>query len=166
MEWKDVGKAVAGAAPALGAALGGPVGAAAGALVASVFGVDSKSPDAVAEAVKADPDAAVKLRQIELDHATAIRAMEADELKAQFSDVQNARAMHQDHWMPAALTIVLALLVASFVAASMVLTIPKDNGEVIYLVVGQVVGAFATAIAYWLGSSRGSAIKQNALMHR
>ena len=31
---------------------------------------------------------------------------------------------------------------------------------------GQIIGAFATAIAYWLGSSRGSAEKQRALEAR
>ena len=40
---------------------------------------------------------------------------------------------------------------------------PESNSEVIYLVTGQIIGAFATAIAYWLGSSRGSAEKQRQL---
>lgn len=72
MDWEDVGKAVASAAPALGTALGGPVGGAVGAIVASLFGVEAK-PDKVVEAIKADPEAFLKLRQLELDHARELR---------------------------------------------------------------------------------------------
>ena len=42
-------------------------------------------------------------------------------------------------------------------------TIDDTVGRVIYLISGQIIGAFATAVAYWLGSSRGSVNKQRAL---
>ncbi len=65
-DWKDVGRAVAGAAPLLGGILGGPVGAAvgaAGALAASWLGV-APEPDAVLAAT-ADPQTALRLRELE-----------------------------------------------------------------------------------------------------
>ena len=77
-----------------------------------------------------------------------------------------ARKDHRDHWMPAALTIALAAMVAGMVAALMTIDTPKSNESVIYLIAGQLIGAFATAVAYWLGSSKGSVDKQRALEAR
>lgn len=51
-------------------------------------------------------------------------------------------------------------MVAGMVAALMLIDTPKSNESVIYLIAGQLIGAFATAAAYWLGSSRGSVNKQ------
>ena len=161
MEWADVGRAVASASPALGAALGGPAGAALGSLIASAFGADN-SPASVSAAVANDPDAAVKLREIELRHAEVIATLASQQYQAQLLDVQQARTTHKDHWMPAALTIALAAMVAGMVAALMLVDTPASNESVIYLIAGQLIGAFATAVAYWLGSSRGSVDKQKA----
>lgn len=158
MDWKEVGRTVARSAPVLGAALGGPAGAAVGGLVAAAFGTDA-TPAAVSAAIAADPNAAVKLQETQLRHAEAIMALVT-------ADVQHARAVHQSSVMPAVLTLALFLLVVGLVAALMWVPTPESNAEVIYLITGQVIGAFATAIAYWLGSSRGSAEKQRVLESR
>jgi hypothetical protein len=165
MDWKEVGRSVASAAPALGVALGGPAGGAVGSLIAAAFGADS-TPAAVARAVAADPNAAGKLREVELRHAEALAALAAQQYEAQLLDVQQARVAHREHWMPWALTIVLALMVAAMGVGLFVLDTPSENREVVYLLAGQLLGAFATAIAYWLGSSRGSAEKQRQLEAR
>lgn len=158
MDWKEVGRTVARSAPALGAALAGPAGAAVGGLVAAAFEADA-TPAAVAAAIAADPHAAVKLQEAQLRHAEAIMALVT-------SDVQHARTAHQASAMPAVLTLALFALVVGLVAALMWIPTPAANAEVIYLITGQVIGAFATAIAYWLGSSRGSAEKQRQLEAR
>lgn len=162
MNWGDIGKQVASAAPVLGAALGGPIGGAAGALLASIFGVDSK-PDEVSQAIKADPESALKLFQLEQEHEQALRQMALDERKAELSDTQQARTAHQGAWMPWALTLILSVMISAMVAALIWISIPPDNKEVVYLIVGQLIGAFSTAVAYWLGSSRGSVIKDERL---
>lgn len=158
MNWSDIGKQVAKAAPVLGAALGGPIGGAAGALVASILGSDS-TPEAVQQAIKADPESALKLLELEQKHEQTLRQMALDEHKAEMADTQQARSVHAEHWMPWALTCILAAMVAAMVAALIWISIPPDNKEVVYLMVGQLIGGFSTAIAYWLGSSRGSAMK-------
>lgn len=165
MDWKDVGMAVAKSAPALGVALGGPAGGAIGGLIAAAFGADS-SPSAVAKAVANDPDAAVKLREVELRNGEVLAGLAADQYKAALLDTQHARTTNRDHWMPAALTIALAAMVAGMVAALMLVDTPTSNESVIYLIAGQLIGAFATAVAYWLGSSKGSADKQKVLQQR
>lgn len=162
MDWKDIGCSVANAAPALGVALGGPAGGAIGSIVAATFGA-SADPQAVSQAIQADPEAAVKLREIELRHAEVLGALAVQRAEAELLDVQHARATHRDHWMPWVLTLVLAAMVAGTVAALLLVETPKSNEAVIYLIAGQLIGAFATAVAYWLGSSRGSAEKQRVL---
>ena len=165
MDWKTLGRSVAAAAPALGVALGGPAGGAIGSLVASAFGAEA-TPDAVSRAVLADPEATVKLREIELKHAEVLASLAVQRAEMEIADAQQARVVHQGHWMPWVLTILLALMVASMGAGLFVLDTPAENREVVYLLAGQLLGAFATAIAYWLGSSRGSAEKQRALEQR
>lgn len=165
MDWKAVGRSVAQSAPALGVALGGPAGGAIGGLIAAAFGADA-TPDAVARAVAADPEAAVKLREIELRHAEMLASLAAQQYEAQLVDVQHARTTHRESKMPAVLTLALFGLVVGLVSALMWIPTPASNAEVIYLITGQIIGAFATAISYWLGSSRGSAEKQRALEGR
>jgi hypothetical protein len=156
MDWQDLASTVAKSAPALGAALGGPAGAAVGGLIAAAFGVD-RSAQAVAEAVANDPSAAVKLREIELRHAEVLAELMTQRHLGEMADTQHARTTHRDSQMP------LFLMVVGLIAALMYQPTPESNSEVIYLVTGQIIGAFATAIAYWLGSSRGSAEKQRQL---
>lgn len=165
MDWKAVGRTIARSAPSLGMALGGPAGGAIGGLVAAALGTPA-TPDAVAHAVSADPDAAVKLRELELRHAEVLATLAAQQYEVQLADVQHARTTHRESKMPAVLTLALFGLVAGLVAALMWIPTPASNAEVIYLITGQIIGAFATAIAYWLGSSRGSAEKQRALEAR
>lgn len=162
MDWKDLASTVAKSAPALGAALGGPAGAAVGGLIAAAFGVD-RNAAAVAEAVANDPEAAVKLREIELRHAEVLAELMTQRYLGEMADTQHARTTHRDSQMPAILTVALFLMVVGLIAALMYQPTPESNSEVIYLVTGQIIGAFATAIAYWLGSSRGSAEKQREL---
>ncbi len=165
MDWKDVGRSVAAAAPALGVALGGPAGGAIGSLIATAFGSNA-TPAAVAQAISSDPESAVRLREVELRHSEVLATLAVQQAEAQLADVQQARTTHQGHWMPWVLTILLALMVASMGVGLFVLDTPAENREVVYLLAGQLLGAFATAIAYWLGSSRGSAEKQRVLEGR
>lgn len=67
MNWSDIGGIVAKAAPVLGTVLGGPAGGAIGAVVASALGVEAE-PEAVDEAIKADPQAVLKLKELEATH--------------------------------------------------------------------------------------------------
>lgn len=161
MDWKQVGNtAIAVGAPLLGGALFGPAGAAVGSIIAAQFGVSpDATPDQVLTAIKGDPDAALKLREIETTHIERLQELENERLRIETADVQSARNVHKDSWVPWALTFTLVAMVSGIVAALLWVAIPEDNKEVVYLVVGQLIGAFSTAIAYWLGSSKSSASK-------
>ncbi len=65
MNWKDLGKKIAGiGAPIVGGMLGGPAGAAVGKRLAGMLGVEDR-PEAVEAYVAAHPEAAARLREIE-----------------------------------------------------------------------------------------------------
>lgn len=77
LSWSDVGKALAGVAPIVGTALGGPAGAIVGSMVASALGTDS-TPDAVTQAMAADPTSAAKILQMQNAHEEALNKMQTD----------------------------------------------------------------------------------------
>ena len=169
IDWSDVGKQVADVAPLLGTALGGPAGAALGALVAATLGTGG-SPSAVSAAVHNDPNVVTKLRELEVKdndslraHVAAMAQNAADVAKAEIADVQNARLSHKDHWMPAVLTIALVLMVGAVTTGMVFVSVPETNKDVLYLIVGQLLGTFVAAVTFWIGSSRSSADKNKLL---
>jgi len=63
MDWKDIAGMVGKAAPILGTLVGGPAGAAIGGLIGSALGT-AATPDAIKNAIAADPEAALKLQML------------------------------------------------------------------------------------------------------
>lgn len=92
MDWSDIDNAVAKAAPLVGSLLGGPAGGAVGALVAKAVGSDAK-PDAVSQALQANPEALEKVRKMELDHEADLTRMQLAAETARLTQVnQTMRA--------------------------------------------------------------------------
>lgn len=71
--------------------------------------------------------------------------------------------IHKTHWMPSVLTLLLVAMVCGMVWALVMRETPVANKEVLFLIAGQIIGAFSTAVAYWIGSSRGSVEKQQRM---
>lgn len=69
--WDKVLELIGDAAPTVGGLLGGPAGAAVGGLVAKVLGVEDK-PEAIEEALRANPEALVKIRELEVSRELAL----------------------------------------------------------------------------------------------
>lgn len=100
MNWKDLGKTVAKFAPLLGDLLPIPGAGIAGKLIASAFGVDN-TPDAIAQAIAADPDAGIKLATIESNNRAAL---EGQLIAAETARIQSVNQTMQaeaksEHWM-------------------------------------------------------------------
>lgn len=129
---------------------------AAGRVVQVAEAITGQQGVAALDAMHADPALVLQFRQ-------ALAGIEAELDKAYLADVQHARQSHRDHWMPWALTLTLAVMVGLLVAGLFMLRTPPENKEVVYLIAGQLIGAFSTAVAYWLGSSRGSLQKQDLI---
>ncbi|MCK4620718.1 MAG: hypothetical protein KAT62_00745 [Desulfuromonadales bacterium] len=74
MNWESIKGIVAKAAPMLGTVLGGPLGGAAGSLIAAGLGVE-ESPEAVMQAISADPQALAKVKEIESNNQVEIQRL-------------------------------------------------------------------------------------------
>lgn len=120
-------------------------------VVANRLGV-RPTPEAVINAMRVDPDAEERLREIDREMA-----------QAEMADMQHAREAHKGHWLPPVLTLALISASAGATAALFVSEIPARNEPLIYTAFGALLGWTGTAIAYWIGSSRGSAEKQDTI---
>ncbi|WP_158117215.1 hypothetical protein [Vibrio cincinnatiensis] len=163
--WDKVKSLVGGAAPLVGSLIGGPVGGSVGVLIADALGVEN-TPEAIEAELVRNPDALLALKKLESEERAALRKLKLDETtlfiqqeKNRLEDVQDARKQHKDHWMPWALTVILALMVSGMFAALFIGTPPEAYSQVLIMIAGTVLGGFGTAIAFWLGSSMGSQIK-------
>ena len=160
MDWSDVGKKIISVgAPLLGGALGGPAGAAIGKVVASQFGLTEASPNKVIEAITADPEARLKLTELEFRHSERLIELENEYFKLQTEDVQQARNIHQHHWMPSAITMVVCAMFGAIVGSLFMWAIPEGNKDIVVYMAGQVSGMMASCVVYWVGSTRASANK-------
>ena len=80
--------------------------------------------------------------------------------------VIKAHSKHAGHWMPVVLTIILALMVSGMFLA-LFLTPPSEAyAQVLIMIAGTILGAFSTAVAFWLGSSQGSWEKQKTITNK
>jgi len=167
--WENIKSLLGSSAPLIGTLIGGPAGAAVGGLVANALGVEN-TPVAIERALQNNPDAMVAIKKLESEERISLKqlalqasAIALDERKAELADTQNARASHKDHWMPSAMTIILAVMVTGMFSALFAFEPPKAYDQVIIMTAGSVLGAFGTAVAFWLGSSRSSADKTKQL---
>ena len=165
MDWKGVGNAVIKAgAPLLGGALFGPAGSVIASIISGKFGVSpDATPDQVLTAIKGDPDAALKLREIEVTHVERLQELENERLRIETADVQNARNVHQHHWMPSVLTLSLMVMFACAFNALLFMVLPDGNRDMVNFMLGQLSGWLSGAVVYWVGSTRASANKDSLI---
>ncbi|UXI00431.1 hypothetical protein [Photobacterium sp. TY1-4] len=167
--WEQVKSLIGDAAPLVGTLLGGPAGGAVGSMVASALGVQN-TPEAIEHALVTDTEALYKLRKLESEHELELKrlAIEDGKLKvaeqqARLKDTQHAREQHKDHWMPSLLALLLCVMVTGMFAALFFGEPAQEYAQVLIMITGTVLGAFGTAIAFWLGSSKGSMDKGKQL---
>ncbi len=120
--------------------------------------------DQLVEALKANPD---KL----LEFQKAVQAEHTEVMKAVLADIQDARGtMVKLSGMGSSLAwgaaiVSLLIIAANIVATVLVFTtaVPKGQGDLAYLIVGQLLGMGSTVVAFWLGSSMSSVQKTNLI---
>lgn len=172
MDWKDVGKLIGKAAPVLGAVLSGPAGlivSAAGALVSSKLGCES-TPEAVSSVLAASPEALVKIRQIEADERARLLDYQTMQTQFDLENLKSARLRESEvaktgSWISWATTIVSIVITLGFFAMLVVVlkTGSEEIGEAGVLLLGSLSSAFGAVVQYYLGSSLGSAKKEQYL---
>jgi hypothetical protein len=121
----------------------------------------------MAVAVKnASPEVMLKVKQA--NNSFKIRMSElANELTAtELGDIQHARVQNKHSDMPALICSLLTVAVLAFAAALMVVNVPVGNVRLIDTLFGAVLTAWLGSIQYWIGTTRSSAQKNDALTRR
>lgn len=167
MNWSDIGSIIAPMAPTIGRMLGGflpfPGGGLAGEwagnLLAKHLGVEA-TPEAVADAVRAEPEAALPaLKQADTEAAEEwARLAEIDAKDRESARGAMTTLVTQGSsiaWAPVVVSVLVTIGFIFVSAIAMLRPLGTDMGVVLYLL-GVWATGFATAIAFWLGSSNGS----------
>lgn len=169
MDWKDVGKTVAKAAPVLGAVLTGPAGAiaaSAGALAASFLG-EEPEPENLMRALE-NPEAMIRLRELEDRHRARLLEWQARQLELEVENTKSARnrevELAKAGSAAAWITGIVALVVIVGFFGMLHQVLAKDLiNEPALILLGSLGTAFGAVVNYYLGSSLGSTRKTNFL---
>lgn len=176
MDWKELGKKIAGAAPLLGGIIAGPAGAGVGQvvnLVAGALGIeaDHATPETIARQLETDPEALLKLRRLETDHAEQLARLALEQARIELADRADARAREieitrttgrRDHQ----LYILAWLVVLGFGGLCAVLMrwpVPEGSNQVVFMLFGSLASGFTLVLQYFFGSSRSSQDKTRLL---
>lgn len=135
----------------------------------AVFGSDS--PDAVEKAIATDPNLALQFKLAVANIEDRERQRTHDELIARMQDTQSARDQtvklaQMGSPLAWGAAIVSFIVTAAFAVVAWLVfneAIPAQNREMALYLVGQLSGFVGTCIAYWVGSSAGSASKDHTI---
>lgn len=166
MSFSDSAKKVIGTvAPMLGTVLGGPLGGLAGSALAKALGTDDpKAQEAMI--TSADPGVLLKLKEAENELQEHMRQLDIDEEKLRFDDTASARAREiavKDH---TPMILAFSVTAGFFSVLGWMLNKgipPNGGGEALLVMLGSLGTAWAGIVAYYFGSSAGSASKSDAL---
>lgn len=167
-DWKRLVRTVA---PGIATALGGPlVGAAVQSVSAAVLGRPDGTEEEVALAVAGGgAEALAKLKEAEQAFMARMKELDIDVEKVHQADRADARGMAAktgDIWTPRLLA--LSITLGFFGVLSWLLTQgkPDAGGDALLVMLGALGGAWASVVAYYFGSSAGSAAKTDLLAKR
>jgi len=162
----DLVRAVAGANA-------GRVAQAAVGVIAEVTG--TTDPAEARRRIDANPEMAASLRirlaEIAAADAQSVRDAELAEQRQILADVQSARAQTVAlaqagsgvQWAPVVVSAIVLLSFAAMGWAVLHRVVPPENKDAALLMLGHLSGFAGAAVAYWLGSSAGSARKDATL---
>lgn len=163
-DWQSLFKTVA---PAIGTALGGPLAGAAASFLADKLGVQEKTVKAVTDVLNSgkltsDQILSVKLAEIEFNKFCKTHSIDMEKIAA--ADRGDARAMQvaTRSNMPAVLTI---MITSGFfgVLGWMLYDSNVVNSPPLLIMLGSLGTAWTAACSFWLGTTHGSAQKNQLL---
>lgn len=155
---------LAAVAPILGTALGGPFGGLAGSLLSKALG--TSDPKAMEAAITStDPDILLKIKQADLDFQTQMKTLDISAEKLVYDDIANARAreMTVKDDTPKILAYLVTLGFFGVLGDLLYFGKPAVGGDVMLVLVGSLGTAWTGIIAYYFGSSAGSAAKTDTI---
>jgi hypothetical protein len=169
MSFSDKFKQIVGTvAPTLGAALGGPFGALAGKLLHDAL--DTKGDDKALEAAitSGDPNVLLKLKEADQNFTVQMEKLGIDRDKLVYDDRANARAREIAVKDKTPANLAYAITVGFFGTLSFMLVNgkPATGGDALLVMLGSLGTAWAGIVAYYFGSSAGSAKKTELMAQR
>ena len=162
-DWK---KLVASVAPMIGTALGGPLGGSAVAAIAAAFGIAGDDEQAVAAAVaNATPEQLLALRSADHDFKAKMAELgfkneqELARLSVEDRSSARSREISIKDKTPAVLAFVVTIGFFGILAFMLVQSPPEGARDVLNIMLGALATAWISIVAYYFGSSSGSAEK-------
>jgi hypothetical protein len=86
-----------------------------------------------------------------------------EQLKTELADVQDARKNHAASRMPAVITITMTVIAVIYGAGLFFCAFPAENRDMINNYGGQMITLWVGSVVYWIGTTRGSAIKTDII---
>lgn len=157
-------------APLLGTALGGPLGGAAASFIADKLGIQETTIEAVSEVLNSGKMSAEQIASLKLAEIDFRKFLEGNKIRLSELDVQDrssarAREMTVRDWIPGTLAMMLTAGFFGVLAYMMQYGTPERGGDALLVMLGSLGTGFASVLAYYFGSSSGSASK-NAMIER
>ena len=157
-------------APKVATALGGPIGGLAMNALKGALGMPDATDAEIEKTIaEGSPETFLKLKQANLDFEQAMRELDIKEDQLVYEDIQSARGMHIGAMDKTPAILSYLAMVIFFGVVILVVTqgqFFEGNNmaqNVAYMVIGASIGWVEKAYSFWLGSSRGSKSKTDAL---
>lgn len=154
-------------APTVGTALGGPFGALAGVVIAKALGVEGAASEEAVNAalLSGDPETLVKLKQAENDFKLKMEELAIKPEQLANEDRANAREreMSVRDRTPAHLAYGVSVGFFSVLLILIFNGAPDKGGDALLVLLGSLGTAWAGIMAYYYGSTKGSADKSKVI---
>jgi len=167
MDWTSIIKSVA---PTVATALMGPLGGAAVAAIGGVLGIAEPTQKAISDIIQngqMTPEQIGKLKELELQYQNDEKERQFKYADLTFQDVQSAREMEvaTKSITPSVLSYGVLAVGGSFLGA-VLFGYAKVDSVLAGTLVGYIVSEMKQVLAYWLGSSAGSADKTQIIANQ
>lgn len=163
-DWKKLLKQVA---PVLGTAIGGPFGALAGTAIKAVLGLAEDADETImAKALeKATPEQLTAIKEADNRFRESMRKLDVDILKLDAEDRASARQRETSlrDWIPGTLAVVVTVCFFGLLGWLMYKSPPEGSKDILNIMLGALGAAWASIVAYYFGSSAGSAKMRETL---
>lgn len=132
--------------------------------IADATGKDITDEQSLASFVgDASPEIMLKVKQANNSFTIRMRELDNELLASELNDKQDARRNNKHSKMPAIICCYMTVCLTAFAAALLFVDIPEANQRILDLLFGSYLTAWLSSIAYWVGTTRSSAEKNQAI---
>ena len=162
----DIKTIIGTVAPWIATAFGGPLGGMAVDAIGKALGLSDKSEAAIKQALSgATPEQMLALKKTDEDFQVQMTALGFKNIEAleklAVDDRVSARQreMTVKDWIPGGLAVLITIGFFGVLSYMLVVGKPKEGGEALLLLLGSLSTAWSGIMAYYYGSTAGSAVK-------